>query len=460
MTLTLNPSDLIVAPATAPGIAAIGIVRLSGPGALQVAGELFRGTSPEQAPSHTLHHGWWTDGERPLDEVLVSVFRAPASYTGEDIIEISCHGSPYIMEQVVRSCVARGARLARPGEFTQRAFLNGKLDLTQAEAVADLIASGSAAAHSTALNNLRGRFSDKLKALREQLILFRSLMELELDFSQEDIEFADRQQLYRLLDEAEAEVGRLVQSFGLGNAVRQGVSVAIVGPPNAGKSTLLNALLNEERAIVSDIAGTTRDTIEEVLNIRGILFRLIDTAGIRDHSSDVIETAGIGRSLDKMRSADIVVYLFDVAEEPDTLQGALHKLTRENIRYLAVGNKADTADLAALQEKFLSIPDLLFVSAKEESGMEDLKDRLYHSIVQEGLNTEDTLLTNARHLEAMEKVMQSLQEIREGLDKHLSGDLITPDIQRCLHYLGSITGEIQTDRDILGTIFSKFCIGK
>lgn len=460
MTLTLNPSDLIVAPATAPGIAAIGIVRLSGPGALQVAGELFRGTSPEQAPSHTLHHGWWTDGERPLDEVLVSVFRAPASYTGEDIIEISCHGSPYIMEQVVRSCVARGARLARPGEFTQRAFLNGKLDLTQAEAVADLIASGSAAAHRTALNNLRGRFSDKLKALREQLILFRSLMELELDFSQEDIEFADRQQLYRLLDEAEAEVGRLVQSFGLGNAVRQGVSVAIVGPPNAGKSTLLNALLNEERAIVSDIAGTTRDTIEEVLNIRGILFRLIDTAGIRDHSSDVIETAGIGRSLDKMRSADIVVYLFDVAEEPDTLQVALHKLTRENIRYLAVGNKADTADLAALQEKFLSIPDLLFVSAKEESGMEDLKDRLYHSIVQEGLNTEDTLLTNARHLEAMEKVMQSLQEIREGLDKHLSGDLITPDIQRCLHYLGSITGEIQTDRDILGTIFSKFCIGK
>lgn len=453
--------DTIIAPATAAGVAAISVIRMSGPEAIAIAGRLFRGKKLEEQPSHTLHLGLWTDGQsEPVDEVVVSLFRAPASYTGENVVEISCHGSPVIVEQIIHSCLSQNARLAEPGEFTRRAFLNGKMDLTQAEAVADLIASQSKAAHHSALQNLRGGFSQKLKDLRQQLIEFTALIELELDFSQEDVEFADRSQLYALIDEAETEVSRLINSFSLGNAVKNGVSVAIVGKPNSGKSTLLNALLDEERAIVSEIAGTTRDTIEEVLNIKGILFRLIDTAGIREHSTDVIEMVGVGRSLEKMRHADVVVYLFDVQDKLNETRHELQKLDKEQITYLALGNKADLMGSAAIQEKFSGLPGILFISAKEQTGIESLKQQLYDKVVQDTPLSEDTLLTNVRHLNALKKVVSALQDIREGMDLGLSGDLITPDIHRCLHYLGSITGEIQTDRDILGTIFGKFCIGK
>ena len=307
--------DTIVALATPPGIGAIGVIRMSGPAAFGIVGGLFPAKDLRLEASHTLHVGILKEGEEVLDEVVVSLFRGPRSYTGENVVEISCHGSPYVIERVIQALLHGGARLARAGEFTQRAFLNGKLDLAQAEAVADLIASNTAASARTALHTIRGGFSLVLRELREQLISFSALIELELDFSQEDVEFADRTQLYHLIQEAETVTGELLSSFRLGNVIRNGVSVAIVGKPNAGKSTLLNVLLNEDRAIVSEIAGTTRDTIEEVLNIDGILFRLIDTAGIREHTSDVIESMGVGKSLAKMEQADIVVYMFDVNDE-------------------------------------------------------------------------------------------------------------------------------------------------
>ncbi len=314
-------ADTIVALATPPGIGAIGLIRVSGPEAFGIVGRLFVGKDLITQPSHTLHLGLLKEGEEQLDEAVVSLFRGPRSYTGEDVVEISCHGSPVVLERVIGAVVRGGARLAKAGEFTQRAFLNGKLDLAQAEAVADLIASQSAAAASTALHTIRGGFSRALRELRERLISFSALIELELDFSQEDVEFADRTQLYQLISEAWVMTAELLQSFRLGNVIRNGVSVAIVGKPNAGKSTLLNMLLNEERAIVSEIAGTTRDTIEETLNIGGILFRLIDTAGIRRHTSDVIEQIGVGRSLEKMDAADVVLYLFDVMEGVDGVRG-------------------------------------------------------------------------------------------------------------------------------------------
>ena len=302
--------DTIVALATPPGIAAIGVIRLSGDKSFQIIEELFSASGLSQKPSHTLHVGLLKEEENLIDEVVVSLFKSPKSYTGEDIVEISCHGSPYVQQQVLQACVRKGARMAKPGEYTQRAFLNGKIDLAQAEAVADLIASNTAASQKTALFNIRGGFSGVLKGLREQLITFSALIELELDFSQEDVEFADRKKFYQLIQYAQTTTAQLLQSFQLGNVIKNGVSVAIIGKPNAGKSTLLNTLLNENRAIVSDIAGTTRDTIEEVININGILFRLIDTAGIREHSTDIIEMTGIERSLEKMRSADVVLYIF------------------------------------------------------------------------------------------------------------------------------------------------------
>ena len=316
--------DTIVALATAPGIGAIGVVRLSGKKTFDIIDELFPAKKLSEQPSHTLHIGYLKD-EKILDEVVVSLFKSPKSYTGEDVVEISCHGSPYVLKEVIDACVKKGARLARAGEFTQRAFLNGKLDLAQAEAVADLIASNTAASHKTALHTMRGGFSEKLKTLREKMIQFSALIELELDFSQEDVEFADRQQFYLLIEDMQKVVSQLTSSFQLGNVIKKGVSVAIIGKPNVGKSTLLNTLLNENRAIVSDIPGTTRDTIEEVINIDGILFRLIDTAGIRQHTSDVIETAGVERSLEKMKQADLVLYLID----PDDKKPEIEKRKSE-----------------------------------------------------------------------------------------------------------------------------------
>lgn len=458
MTPHVSWDDTIVALATAHGVSAIGVIRLSGPNAISIVNGLFPSKDLSAQPANTLHVGFLKDGDIVLDEVVVSLFRGPRSYTGEDVVELSCHGSPFIQERVIQSCIAHGARLAKPGEFTQRAFLRGKLDLTQAEAVADLIASNSAAAHQTAIRNIRGGFSEVLKALREELITFSALIELELDFSQEDVEFADRAQLRSLILRITDTVSGLLESFRLGNVIRNGVGIAIVGKPNAGKSTLLNTLLNENRAIVSEIAGTTRDTIEEVLNIDGILFRLIDTAGIRE-SEDVIEAIGVERSLEKMRTADLVLYLFDVATEtPEELEAAVHRLSGVNHNYLLIGSKSDLISEEALAERYAGL-DVLYLSARTHHHIDFLKQRLVDKVMQGHVGGESVIVTNARHYSALQQVASSLADIRKGMDEHIPGDLLALDIRRCLHYLGEITGAV-TNEDQLDYIFSKFCIGK
>lgn len=449
--------DTIVALATAPGIAAIAVIRVSGEKSFQIIDTIFPSKKISSQPSHTLHFGLMQDGDKAIDEVVLSIFKGPKSYTGEDVIEISCHGSPYIQEQIIQACIRHGARLAKPGEFTQRAFLNAKLDLTQAEAVADLIASNTAAAQRTALHNVRGGFSGQLKEMREQLIQFASLIELELDFATEDVEFADREKFYRLIESIQKTTKHLSESFRLGNVIKNGVSVAIIGKPNAGKSTLLNRLLNENRAIVSEIAGTTRDTIEEVINIHGILFRLIDTAGIRSHSSDEIELIGIERSLEKMRSADMVLYIFDINTElKSQLQEEVQLFKDADINFILVGNKAEVMNNLKEYEGF---DDIFFISAKKNIGIEILKAAIYKTTVNSDLSSEDTIITNTRHFEALQQMQVSLAEIKAGLDNKISGDLLAPDIRRSLYYLGEITGEI-TNEDKLDYIFSKFCIGK
>jgi tRNA modification GTPase len=450
--------DTIVALATPHGIGAIGVIRISGSKAISIINQLFPSKDLANQKSHTLHVGFLKDDDKVLDEVVVSVFKNPRSYTGEDVIEISCHGSSYMQEQVINAIVKKGARLAKPGEFTQRAFLKGKLDLTQAEAVADLIASNTEASRNTALHNIRGGFSTVLKELREQLIQFSSLIELELDFSQEDVEFADRSKFHTLINNAKTTVSDLINSFQLGNVIKNGVSIAIIGKPNAGKSTLLNALLNENRAIVSEIAGTTRDTIEEVININGILFRLIDTAGIRE-SKDVIETIGVEKSLEKMKAADLVLYLFDVNEESQAgVEAALLQVQQQNKNFIAVGNKLDVLGTEIAEQKFAG-DGILFISAKSNHHIDLLKQRLVDKVVQGTVNTESTIVTNARHYQALQEVAKSLTDIEAGLHNHIPGDLLALDIRRCLHFLGEITGEI-TNEDRLDYIFSKFCIGK
>ncbi len=448
--------DTIVALATPPGIGAIGLIRVSGRASFDIVNQLFVGKDLREQPSHTLHVGVLKEGEEQLDEVVVSLFRGPRSYTGEDVIEISCHGSPYVLERVIEALLHRGARLAKAGEFTQRAFLNGKLDLAQAEAVADLIASNTAASARTALHTIRGGFSRALRDLRERLISFSALIELELDFSQEDVEFADRTQLYHLIGEAEDETAKLLASFSLGNVIRNGVAVAIVGKPNSGKSTLLNTLLNENRAIVSEIAGTTRDTIEEVLNIDGILFRLIDTAGIREHTADVIERIGVGRSLEKMEQADIVVYLFDVRDDAASVAAVRSELQAKGKPFLLVANKVDAVGEDVARARF---PQELLISAREERHIDVLRQRLVDQVLQGKAAADGTIVTNARHYHALQQVAASLETIHKGLDEMLPGDLLSLDIRHCLHYLGEITGEITTE-DRLDYIFSKFCIGK
>jgi len=452
--------DTIVALATPPGVGAIGVIRLSGSRAFNIVNPLFPSKDLAAQPSHTLHVGFIKNGDEVMDEVVIGVFKGPHSYTGEDVVEISTHGSPFIQQQIIQACLIQGARLARPGEFTQRAFLNGKLDLAQAEAVADLIASNTSASQKAALHTMRGGFSQKLKELREQLIKFSALIELELDFSQEDVEFADRKALYELVNQLSSSSNRLIDSFQLGNVIKNGVSVAIVGKPNAGKSTLLNTLLNEYRAIVSEIAGTTRDTIEEVINIDGILFRLIDTAGIRQHTSDLIEKMGMEKSLEKIRSADIVLYLFDVISETVAeLKTRAANFQEEGIRYLLVANKMDKENETSAREKFSPLEHIVFISAKENRHTEVLKERMMDMVMEGQVQTESTIVTNARHFHALKQVAKSLNDIKTGLDTKLSGDLLALDIRRCLHYLGEITGEITTE-DQLDYIFSKFCIGK
>jgi tRNA modification GTPase len=451
--------ETIAALATPPGVGAIGVIRLSGNRAIAIANELFPSKNLLGQPSHTLHVGFLKDGEKVLDEVVLSLFKGPKSYTGEDVVEISCHGSPYVQQQVIEACISKGARLAKPGEFTQRAFLNGKLDLTQAEAVADLIASNTAASQKAALHTIRGGFSENLSTLRERLIRFSALIELELDFSQEDVEFADREQLYELIKELIESTNQLVKSFSLGNVIRNGVSVAIIGKPNAGKSTLLNSLLNENRAIVSDIPGTTRDTIEELINIDGIIFRLIDTAGIRQHTTDVIERAGVERSMEKMKQADLVLYLFDAAETKSEVENKKSEFENQQMNYLLVVNKIDTAGEEKAKEKFGNLDKTIFISAKQNLHTDVLKERMVDRVLQGQVQTENTIITNARHYHALKEVQKSLTDIKNGLDNKLPGDLLALDIRRCLHYLGEITGEI-TNEDQLDYIFSKFCIGK
>lgn len=457
MTNKISWDDTIIALATPPGVGALGVIRLSGKESFNFIDQLFPAKKISAQASHTLHVGYLKENEKVIDEVVVSIYKSPKSYTGEDVIEISGHGSPFVQQQIIEACIRKGARLAKPGEFTQRAFLNGKLDLAQAEAVADLIASNTTASQRTALHAMRGGFSEKLKELRERLIRFSALIELELDFSQEDVEFADRKQFYALIREMQETTKKLIDSFQLGNVIKNGVSVAIVGKPNAGKSTLLNALLNENRAIVSDIPGTTRDTIEEMINIDGILFRLIDTAGIRLHTADVIETEGVTRSLEKMKQADLVVYLFDVKDDVTDVEKQKIEMDKQNMNYLLVANKIDSKQEA--KEKFSKIDKVIFISAKHNQHTEVLKERMADTVLKGKTQTGDTVVTNARHYHALNEVQRSLNDIQSGLDNKLPGDLLALDIRRCLHFLGEITGEISNE-DMLDYIFSKFCIGK
>ncbi len=451
--------DTIVALATPPGMGAIGVIRVSGKQTFSILNDLFPSKNLLEQASHTLVVGLLKDQSKVLDEVVLSLFKCPKSYTGEDVIEISCHGSAYIQSQIIASITARGARLAKAGEFTQRAFLNGKLDLAQAESVADLIASNSEASKRAAIHTMRGGFSTDLAYLREQLIKFSALIELELDFAEEDVEFANRSALHSTVNELQQATQQLINSFALGNVIKNGVQVAIIGKPNAGKSTLLNALLNENRAIVSDIAGTTRDTIEEVLNIEGVLFRLIDTAGIRTQTDDVIEQLGVAKSLEKMNAADLVVYLFDAATTSiEDIEVVAKELTTTGIKHVLVANKIDsiTPEKLAVLEATDSI---VCIAAKNKLAIDTLKNALVQKAVGGDVQTESTVVTNARHQDALLKLQASLQDVSAGLSAKITGDLLALDIRQCLHYLGLITGEITND-DQLDYIFSKFCIGK
>lgn len=452
--------DTIVALATPPGVGAIGVIRVSGQQALSIVSSLFPSKDLATLPTHTVHVGLLQVGNKVLDEVVVTLFKSPRSYTGEDVVEISCHGSPFVQRQVVDAIVQLGARLARPGEFTQRAFLKGKLDLTQAEAVADLIAAGTQAAQRAALQGLRGGFSAELKQLREQLIQFSSLLELELDFSQEDVTFADRTQLKDLLTRLESATDALLASFKLGNVIKNGVSVAIVGKPNAGKSTLLNSLLNENRAIVSEIAGTTRDTIEEVLNIEGVLFRLIDTAGLRANTVDQIEQVGIERSYEKMRAADLVLYLFDVADPAEEVKQWAMDAQEQGLRFLLVGNKIDVASADSIRALPAQLPvSPLFIAAKDKTNLGALKKSMLQEVLSGHVLHENIVITNERHFQALQQVAMALADAKKGIEEGLASDLVALEIRRCLQYLGEITGEI-TNEEQLDFIFSKFCIGK
>jgi tRNA modification GTPase len=451
--------DTIVALATPPGVGAIGVIRVSGKQTFSILNDLFPSKNLLEQASHTIVVGLLKDQNKVLDEVVLSLFKGPKSYTGEDVIEISCHGSAYIQSQIIASITARGARLAKAGEFTQRAFLNGKLDLAQAESVADLIASNSEASKRAAIHTMRGGFSTDLAYLREQLIKFSALIELELDFAEEDVEFANRSALHSTVNELQQATQQLINSFALGNVIKNGVQVAIIGKPNAGKSTLLNALLNENRAIVSDIAGTTRDTIEEVLNIEGVLFRLIDTAGIRTQTDDVIEQLGVAKSLEKMNAADLVVYLFDAATTSiEDIEVVAKELTTTGIKHVLVANKIDsiTPEKLAVLEATDSI---VCIAAKNKLAIDTLKNALVQKAVGGDVQTESTVVTNARHQDALLKLQASLQDVSAGLSAKITGDLLALDIRQCLHYLGLITGEITND-DQLDYIFSKFCIGK
>lgn len=455
--LHIDQQDTIVALATATGSAAIGVIRLSGKDAIEIVNAVFHGKDLTKQKSHTLHFGTIRDGDKILDEVLVSVFVSPRSYTKENTIELSTHNSPYIIEKIIQLLIRKGARAAKPGEFTLRAFLNGTMDLSQAEAVADLIASTSASSHQVAMQQMRGGFSNRLIGLREELIHFASMIELELDFGEEDVEFANREELADLVHQINQIINTLIHSFDQGNVIKNGVPVVIAGKPNVGKSTLLNALLEEERAIVSDIAGTTRDTIEDEVNIRGVTFRFMDTAGIRE-TTDIIEAKGVERTREKMKQARLIVYLLDpMQDEPQEMAVQLEELKALDIPYLVLINKEDL--LSDKQKEDYTYLKPMFLSAKEERGIEELKDELLKKVNLANISSDDVMVTNIRHVEALEKTRDSLEKVLLSLDSEMTSDFVAIDIRQALYHLGEITGEVSTD-DLLENIFSKFCIGK
>ncbi|MCK5820622.1 MAG: tRNA uridine-5-carboxymethylaminomethyl(34) synthesis GTPase MnmE [Bacteroidales bacterium] len=486
--------NTIVAIATASGVGAIALIRVSGEGAVGLVDSVFTKTKDQRPKteigvkskdlrlrsfslkgqeSWTLHFGKIIDNDRVIDEVVVSLFRSPRSYTGEDLVEISCHGSEYIQHEILQLLIRKGGRMASPGEFTQRAFLNGKLDLSQAEAVSDLIASSSRASHQLAMDQIRGGFSSEISELRMRLLELVSLIELELDFSEEDVEFADRSRLRDIVGDIQLKVDSLVGSFQLGNVLKNGVPVAIVGETNVGKSTLLNAILKEDKAIVSDIAGTTRDVIEDTIHVGGILFRFIDTAGLR-HTDDTIESMGIERSYQQIEKARIVILVTDpTAPEEQSLKWvkAVQNRIREDQGFVIVVNKGDVEDLSiarlsTIESSVISTQSseskklrIVLVSAKYRSGLEELERALLDHVNLQPLEDHDVIVTNARHYDALVRVQEAVMRVMSGLDTGISGDFLSQDIREILHYLGEITGEISTD-EILGNIFASFCIGK
>jgi tRNA modification GTPase len=452
-----NKEDTIVALATPPGVSAIAVVRLSGSKAIEICQKLFYGKDLSLQPSHTIHFGTIRDEEKIIDEVIVSLFKAPNSFTKENLVEISCHGSDYIIKKILQLFINNGARLARPGEFTKRAFLNGRFDLAQAEAVADIIASDSEASQQTAMNQMRGGFSKEIKKLRDELIHFASMIELELDFSEEDVEFANREQLKDLMLGIKKEIEHLLSSFTLGNAIKNGIPTVIAGKPNAGKSTLLNILLNEDKAMVSEIAGTTRDFIEDEIILGGFTFRFIDTAGLRE-TKDKLEALGIERTRMKMKQASLIIYMFDVNNTSEKeLVKNLEELKELNVSYIVVGNKID---LDKSDKKTLrNFDGIVRISAANKIGIEELKDKILEQANIKSFRPGNTVVTNLRHYESLTNTLESLNHALAGLDKGVTGDFLAQDIRHCLHYLGEITGEI-TNEDLLDNIFSKFCIGK
>ena len=472
----MKPNDTIIALATPSGSGAIALIRLSGKKAIDIVDQHFKSRSGKllkDQKSHTIHLGSIVDDKHELDEVLVSVFRDPNSYTGEDVIEISCHGSPFIQREIIQLFLRKGCRIANPGEFTLRAFLNGKLDLSQAEAVADLIASDSEASHQIAMQQMRGGFSSEIKQLRDELLNFASLIELELDFAEEDVEFANRDQFHDLISRITKVLKRLIDSFAIGNVIKNGIPIAIVGEPNVGKSTLLNALLNEDRAIVSHIAGTTRDTIEDEIIIGGINFRFIDTAGIRE-TKDEVESIGIKKTFEKITQAQVVVLLLDANElkvNRDKLKLDIAQIKNKFSQkpLLVVINKVD--ELSSEEKKQLTAissdldnhrdekSNLLVLSAKTGEGIEILKSKLLEFVNSGALHNNDTIITNSRHYDALIKALEEIKKVQQGLNSGLSGDLLAIDIRQALYHFGEITGEITSD-DLLGNIFANFCIGK
>ena len=453
--------NTIVALATPSGAGAIAIIRLSGKDAITIAAEVFnsiRGKELSKQKSHTVHLGNIVDGNRIIDEVLATVFKNPNSYTGENVVEFSCHGSSYIQQEIIQLLLRKGCRMATAGEFTLQAFLNGKMDLSQAEAVADLIASDSKASHQLAIQQMRGGFSTEIEELRIQLLNFASLIELELDFSEEDVEFANREEFQKLIKKITVLLKKLIDSFATGNVLKNGIPVAIVGRPNSGKSTLLNSLLNEERAIVSNIAGTTRDTIEDEITIGGIRFRFIDTAGLRD-TTDEIEKIGVERALEKLEKSSIYIYLFDSTEMSVVeVKKELDSFTT-NSKQLIVANKIDKASKEEVSAINNSDLPFLTISAKNKDSLDVLSNSLLDIAGIEALDSNQLMVTNSRHYDVLIKSLEEISKVQEGIDNHLTGDLIAIDLRQALYFLGEITGQVSND-DLLGNIFANFCIGK